>query len=485
MITSRARFRFSLLAATTLLAGIAGADIALPGVFSDHMVLQRGCEMTVWGQADPSETVRVTLGESVATTVAAPDGSWQVHLPAADAGGPLLLTVAGKNELQFEDVMIGDVWVCSGQSNMEWPVSASQHAAEVIAAAGEHPNIRLLHMPRSVAGQPLQDVPATWARCSAESVRGFSAVGLAFGMAVAEKENVAIGLIESAWGGTRIEPWTARAGFADVPSLQTIAEEIAQANATFAEQVQQDAAAEHPLASHTAPTGLYNAMIAPLTHFAIAGVIWYQGESNVGDGALYTDKMRALISSWRGAWHRDDLPFLWVQLAPFNYGQSREGQLPLLWEAQQKALAISSTGMAVINDISNVSDIHPRNKQEVGRRLALIALAQVYGHDDVMWSGPVFKRMTIQDSRATLTFDHVHGGLQSRDGEAISHFEIAGEDQVFVSAQSRIENDSIIVWNDAIAHPVAVRFAWSQTAEPNLVNGAGLPAGAFRTDTWE
>ncbi len=491
-------------------AAAARADVRLPHVFGSHMVLQQDMPLPVWGWADPGEKVTVRLADRAPVAATANDrGEWRVTLPAMKAGGPFTLQIAGKNRIVLEDVLVGEVWIGSGQSNMQMAVRSCLNAKEEIAAA-KFPRIRLLSIPRRPASLPQTDAAATWQVCTPETVAGFSACLYFFGRKLHRDLNVPMGLIHSSWGGTRIEPWTPPEGFAAVPALKSIYEQVLLADprtdlhrqrlAAYIQQAEEwlktarDAMAKGallgpmpayprellPLTSHQAPTTLYNGMIHPLVPFAARGVVWYQGESNHREGKLYTEKMKALILGWRKVWSRDDLPFYYVQIAPYYYGNENPYILAEFWEAQAAALALPHTGMVVTNDIGNVRDIHPKNKQEVGRRLALIALAKTYGRKDITWSGPTFKSMKIEGDKIRLFFDHVDGGLASRDGKPLNWFEIIGKDTDFEKAQARIDGDTVLVWSPKVKQPAAVRFAWHRNAEPNLMNKAGLPARPFR-----
>ena len=485
----------------------ASADVRLPHVIGSHMVLQRDIELPVWGWAEPGEKVTVKLGNAEKTATADAKGNWKVTLPAMKGGGPLQMTVAGKNAITLKDILIGEVWVCSGQSNMELSVRSAANGAKE-AAAAKFPSIRLFHVPKRPGGQPMTDVNATWRPCQPGTVQGFSAVGYFFGRKLHKDLSVPVGLINTSWGGTRIEPWTPPQGFAAVPKLRGILQHIERSNAQYRKAVKASldalegwipaarkaladgtaipampAIVRHPLANAGAPTGLYNGMVHPLLPFAIRGAIWYQGESNRGDGMMYCEKMKALITGWRQVWAQGDFPFYYVQLAPYTYRGSVTA-LPGIWEAQSAALAIPNTGMAVITDIGNLRDIHPRNKQDVGKRLALWALAKAYGREGLVYSGPLFKALAIEGGKARITFDHVGSGLVSRDGKPLTHFEVAGADKKFAKAEAKIEGDAVVVSSDAVKEPVAVRFGWHQLAEPNLMNKEGLPASPFRTDKW-
>jgi sialate O-acetylesterase len=483
------------------------ADVRLPHIFGDHMVLQRDKPIRVWGSADPGEKVTVSIGKEHAEATADLHRNWKVELPAVSEKGPIDVTVAGNNKIVLHDVLVGEVWVCSGQSNMQWNVERSAHGKKEVEEAN-HPEIRLCTVPMRPAGLPADDMGGSWAVCTPKSAPGFTAVGYFFGRALNEQLGVPIGLINSSWGGTRIEPWTPPVGFQEVPALASILAGIEMAKAEYAKTaagalpryadwlaIAEKAKANreyipappawpaNPLANQLAPTGLYNGMIHPLVPFAIRGAIWYQGESNNGEGMLYYEKMKALIGGWRSVWHEGDFSFLYVQLAPYRYGTADPTALARIWEAQTAALAIPDTGMAVTNDIGNAKDIHPKDKQDVGKRLALWALAKTYGKQ-IVYSGPLYKSMTIDGSKIRVKFDHVGGGLVARNGKPLDWFQIAGDDKKFVDAEAIIDGDSVIVSSPKVEKPVAVRFAFDQVAEPNLQNVEGLPASAFRTDKW-
>jgi sialate O-acetylesterase len=424
------------------------ADVKLPKVIGSHMVLQCDRPLPIWGWADPGEEVTVKLDEAGASAKADAQGNWKVLLPAAKADGkPHGMTVSGKNKLELDDILVGEVWLGSGQSNMEMGIAACDRAKEEIAAANL-PSIRLFLVPKVNVPQPAKDVNAGWVVCSPKTVAaggwgGFSAALYYFGQRLHKDLGVPLGLIDSSWGGSPIEPWTVSSGHSG---------------------------------------GMYNGMIAPLVPFATRGAIWYQGEANVGNGLKYAGKMQALIDGWRRVWGCD-LPFYFVQLAPFaNYGP---GSLPPLWEAQVASLKIPGTGMAVITDITeNVRDIHPRDKLDVGNRLALWALAKVY-HKNLVYSGPLYKSMQIEGNKIRLTFAHVGGGLKSRDGKPLGEFEVAAADGKFMPAQAAIDGPAVVVQAKQIASPTQVRFGWSNVANPNLCNAAGLPASPFQTNNWQ
>ena len=473
-------------ASLTLSLQPAAADVRLPSVIGSNMVLQRDAELPIWGWAEPGEKVVVAFNGQTANATAGDDGRWSVTLDPVKAGGPHKLVIEGNNRVALENILIGEVWVCSGQSNMQWSVRQSGNPDEEIAAA-KFPKIRLFHVPRVPATEPQTDVEAAWKECSPEDVEGFSAVAYYFGRKLHQELDVPVGLIHTSWGGTRIEPWTPPEGLRMVEDTRGILSGIQQATAQWEQQKDAAAAAgqpapKHPLDHNQAPTALYNGMVHALVPFAIRGAIWYQGESNRGEGMLYYQKMKALIGGWRKVWDQGEFPFLFVQLAPWRYPGDAPEALPEIWEAQLAAVrAIPNTGMAVTTDIGNLADIHPKNKQDVGLRLALWALAKVYERDDLVYSGPLYKSMEAENGKIRIHFDHAEG-LKSSDGQPLTWFQVAGSDGKFVDAQAEVDGDTIVVSSDEVSEPEAVRFGWHQEAEPNLVNGAGLPASPFRTN---
>jgi sialate O-acetylesterase len=421
------------------------ADVKLPSVFGRHMVLQRNQPLPIWGTASPGEDIGVQLGANSAKTKADDKGAWKVTLPAMKADGKAhTLIVVGKNKIELEDILIGEVWVGSGQSNMEWSLAQSHDAKEAIPAA-DKPRIRLFQVPLVQTPKPASDVKAKWEVCTPKTVGRFSGVLYHFGLRLHNELDVPIGLINSSWGGSPIEPWTV---------------------------------------TDKSSGGMYNGMIAPLQPFALRGVCWYQGETNViqKNGMKYRDKMEALISGWRKTWGQE-LSFYHVQIAPWT-GYA-EGELPALWEAQAASLKIPKTGMVVMTDlVPNLGDIHPNNKRDVGNRLALWALAKDYGKKDLVYSGPLYKSLKVEADKIRLSFAYA-GGLKARDGKALSEFQIAGADGKFVAASAVIDGESVVVSAKDVAAPTQVRFGWHKLANPNLVKNAGLPASPFQTNNWQ
>jgi sialate O-acetylesterase len=455
-----------LIVALVLVSGVARADVKLPKIFGDHMVLQQKTEAAVWGWADAGEQVTVTLGEASATAETGENGRWSVRLPTQEAGGPHTLTVSGKNTIQLEDVLLGDVWIGSGQSNMQWSVAQSDNPQDEIAAAN-YPQIRLFTVTRSIAQRPLDDCEGQWQVCTPESVAGFSAVLYYYGRHLHRELGIPMGLINTSWGGTIAEAWTSHETLVSDPDFQPILDR----SADFRQDTPNQASV------------LFNGMINPLLPFSIRGAIWYQGESNVQRAVQYQKLFPAMIADWRKHWGQGDFPFYFVQLAPFRYRNLDPRMCAELWEAQRLTLKnVPQTGMAVTTDIGNVEDIHPKNKQDVGLRLAHWALANTYGREGIVYSGPLYESMEVDGNKVRLKFTHVGSGLVSSDGEPLSHFTIAGADGEFVPAEAEIDGATVLVSSEAVAEPVAVRFAWRDDAEPNFGNQEGLPASPFRTD---
>ena len=518
-------FVVTLTAATS--AAIAG-NLKLSTMFADHAVLQCGMPVPVWGWAKPGATVKVRFaGQSVRTT-ANPDGDWAIKLaPLAVDDDPQIMTVSsGSQHIELTDILVGEVWLCSGQSNMQYPMAGWFHRTNLLPLLkrANHPHIRLYHVVRIVrnfSGTPRKTAPATWQLCTPKNVAGFSAVGYLFGRELHKKLHVPVGLLESDWGGTFIEAWTPAVGFANRPALKRTRQWLAT---EMAHQRQLDnayhtalrrwikaiavakkngkplpkspaapmdlIASPHAYYYHLVwnfypqqnPTTLFNGMIAPLIPYAIRGAIWYQGENNVCSHNMhYFENLEALVSSWRHFWHEGNFPFYIVQIAPFNYGRNARWE-PYIWRGEeQAALQLPNSGIASTMDIGNMHNIHPADKLDVARRLALIALAKTYARRNLIYSGPVFKSVHFAKGRAIISFAHVDGGLASRNDKALNWFEIAGANGKFVSAQAKISGRGVVVASPDVLQPKFVRFAWSDVAVPNLMNKAGLPALPFNT----
>lgn len=486
-----------------LAAWSARADVKLPAVLSDQMVLQRDQPIRIWGWAEPGEAVSVVFRAAQKSTSADASGKWQVFLPPQKAGGPDELTISAKNRIVLQDVLVGEVWVASGQSNMEFRVNSLLDPAKVIAAANE-PQIRLFKVPYRVAESPQDNTGGEWQPCSPASVPEFSAVAYFFGRSLQRHLKVPIGLIESSRGATPAEAWTPSEVLYRTPELHYYLNEWARLIAEYPEAKKNyDADLSHWIASgrpaasrprepfgpgsFRIPSGLFNGMIAPLTPLTIRGVIWYQGENNAnrGEAYLYRTLFPAMIEGWRAHWNLGSFPFLFVQLANYEgIGTGPGSQWPELREAQTMTLErLRHTGMAVTIDIGDAQNIHPKDKLDVGKRLAQTARAVAYG-EHVVASGPLFRRATTETGALRVWFTSLGGGLRASDGKPLRGFTIAGKDRVFVEANAQIEGDSILVSNPGVGIPAAVRYAWANNPSCNLANAAGLPASPFRSDDW-
>jgi len=645
-----------------LIVSIATAQIKLPAVISDNMVLQQNMKVPIWGWAKPGEKVRIKpswqkLGQTSAR--ADKDGKWMVKVDTPKAGGPYTLTVTGQNTITLKNVLIGEVWICSGQSNMQMELKASSPWSkgvfnfETEIAGADYPDIRLFSVQREIAEEPKDDCTGSWSKCSPDTVGEFSAVAYFFARKLHKELGIPFGLIHTSWGGTPAEAWTSREFLKQMPYFAQILERMETSDSTQLQmeyqkkldswwadlesvdlgckgakigwenidlddsdwetmaipgvweaaglegfdgsvwfrkdiripdswvgkdltlelgpiddmdttwingkkvgayytpdwtavrkysveaaivkggtnviairvvdtngaggiygepeqlKIQRADGGGEPVSlagnwkykvglnlkdfremppspniskNQNTPTMLYNAMLAPLIPYGIQGAIWYQGESNAGRAYQYRKLFPLMIENWRHDWGQGNFPFYYVQIAPFTYGT--EYICPELREAQFMTLSsVPNTGMAVTLDIGNIADIHPRNKQYVGQRLALWALAKTYGYKDLVYSGPLYSSMKVEGDKIRLFFDHVGSGLLAKGGD-LTHFTIAGNDREFVEAKARIDNNTVVVHSEQVAEPVAVRFAWSNTAVPNLFNMEGLPASSFRTDDW-
>lgn len=441
------------------------AAIRLPSVISSNMVLQQQSQATFWGWADPSEKIFISASwkSSVDSLSTPSDGRWKIKISTPAAGGPYTITLKGHNTIVLENVMIGEVWVCSGQSNME--MSNTKQIMDELPNSLNN-NIRLFHIPRTTSDYRQDNCEGTWQVCNAESLRGFSAVGYFFGKKLQKDLNIPIGLIESAWGGTPVEVWTPPDVIENDPVMK---EAAAKLPAT-------------PWGPHK-PGVIYNAMIAPVTNYAIAGTVWYQGEGNAGIPLSYQKTFTGMIGSWRKAFEKD-FSFYYVQIAPYKYGRKYEGALVM--EQQTKTLSCPNTGMVVITDlVEDINDIHPKNKYDVGIRLANLALAETYKQSIPVSKSPMFKNMEINKDKVSLFFDNAPNGFMTKGNEKPTEFYIAGDDKAFLPAEVKIQKDKIIVSNKQIQNPVAIRFSFSNTGMSNLFSKEGLPVTPFRTDNWE
>jgi sialate O-acetylesterase len=480
----------TLLLAALAIASNAAAAVRLPAIISDHMLLQRDAPVRIFGKADPGEAVAVAFRGQTAKTVADALGRWEVWLQPLAPAAPAAMTITGTNTITIADVLVGDVWIGSGQSNMQWTVRRSDNADAEIAAA-TFPQIRLFYVPRKTSAVPVDDVDARWVVCSPESIAEFSAVMYYFGRQMHQDLKVPMGLIHSSWGGTPIASWISGpslVGNARLAPFLTFWENAIRqfpTNQLRHEQTlkkweasgAQGARPAPPMGPghHHEPTTLYNAMIAPLVKYTIKGALWYQGETESGraQGHIYGEAMMTLVQDWRRAFALGDFPFYWVQLA--NYGNAaKNGHWMRVQEGQVHATALRNTGVAIINDVGNPTDIHPTNKQEVGRRLAL--LAQNRG------ASPLYRQFTREEGAIRIWFDHAGAALKTRGGGAVTGFQIAGPDAKYVDAVARIEGTTVLVSSPEVVNPQSVRYAWDYSPTANLTNAAGLPASVFRTD---
>ncbi|WP_222707265.1 sialate O-acetylesterase [Pontibacter qinzhouensis] len=459
------------------------AEVTLPKILQSNMVLQRDKPLTIWGNAAPGEAVTVTFGNQEKKTTAGADGKWEVVLnPLATSATPATMTISGSNTITLENLLVGEVWLCSGQSNMEFTMSKSAKFADAKRSKGlteeelekvNYPNIRVYLVKKDHYKKG--GLPSNWKEADAESVKEFSAPGFFFAEKLHQNLDIPIGIIAASVSGTHIERW--------VPEQTLNGDTSFDVKATKTQEEVGD----------IKNGKFYYGMIQPLAPFALRGFLWYQGETNCFQSETfdYTEKMQALVSTWRHIWRDAEMPFYYVQIAPFAYSQSKDKHprttetLPEFWEAQAAALKIPKTEMIVTTDlVDSIADIHPTYKWEIGRRLANVALAKSYGKN-VEYSGPVFKQMKVKGKKAVLEFDHIGSGLTSDNGKPLTWFTIAGADGKFVPAKAVIKGNAVVVSAPGVKAPTAVRFAWNEAAQSNFFNKAGLPARPFRTDAPE
>lgn len=503
-----------LMMATCLACHPAMADVSLNNMFGDHMVLQQGIKNKVWGKADPGEAITVTLGGQSHSTTAASDGTWQVFLePVHEYGGPHTLIVNGKNTITFNDVLIGEVWICSGQSNMRWEINKSNDS-DLEKASARFPQIRLMNVPNVGTQEPQWNFEGKWAVCSPDTVGNFSAVGYFFGRQIHQTLGVPVGLINNAWGGSAAEAWVRRDKIAEHPTLNTIHEEWLkrEADSKNGEAAHKKELAEWETATQAAknsgspippkpkspkntmtenarPGNIHCGVLNPTIGYGIKGVIWYQGESNSRRAYQYRELFPLLIKSWRDEWSQGDFPFYWVQLADFKAEKASpsESDWAELREAQTMTMkSVPNTGEAVIINLGESQDIHPKNKQGVAKRLARWALAETYHQQGIAYRSPLYKSMEKQGNKILLTIDHVANSDKAWRPFDVSEpigFTIAGPDRKFMPARATILTDGRIeVSNDQINDPIAVRYAWADNPVCNMYTANGLPLTPFRTD---
>ncbi len=516
MRRARTRPFLSSCLALIVLAGLAPsaarAEIHLPAIFGPHMVLQRDQKDRVWGSAEPGEKLVVAIAGQEKSTEAGADGKWSVALDPMPAGGPHSLTVSGKKDtVVFDDVLVGEVWLCSGQSNMELAVSQANDG-DLEAQSANYPKIRLISVPKVGTQEPQSDFKGKWEVCTPESAKGFSAVGYFFGRQIHATIGVPVGLIDDSWGGSAAEAWVRRDRLAadpkykgllaewekfeaDAPRLQEEFDRRADARREAAAKARAEGrqpprTPEGPqarLRGNSRPGNIYNGVLKPTIGYGIRGAIWYQGESNAGRAYQYRDLFPLMIQSWRDEWGIGPFSFYWVQLADYQ-NETRE-PVESAWaelrEAQTMTMdRLKNTGQAVIVDLGEAQDIHPRNKQDVALRLARWALARDYGVK-VPYQSPTYKSMAKQGDSVVLTFDNAENKLMTFDVPEVRGFAVAGADHKFVKATAKVVGkDKVEVRADGVADPLAVRYAWADNPVCNLYNSAGLPVTPFRTDDW-
>ncbi len=454
---------------TTCVAACSGA-VKLPGLFTDHMVLQRESQVRVWGWAEPGEAVSVTGSWDVSTSVRCktePDGTWEIKLKTAKAGGPYTLTVVGTQRTVLNDVMLGEVWVCSGQSNMAWALAAlgTREALEDIVKA-DHEEIRFFTVPQNLTAKPAKDCKGPWQVCSLTTAAEFSAVAYYYGQELHRLLGMPIGLIASHREDTRVESWTDQETLTAFPSLAEPLKALSQSPDTLSDKM---------------PSVLFNGMIAPLTKYGIRGVIWYQGESNTDRPMQYRSLFSAMIKAWRAHWDQGDFPFYYVQIAPYQYDASIRSAA--LREAQLMTLSVPHTGMVVTLDLGEKNNIHPGKKKDISRRLIMWAVKDIYGERRTVCQGPRLEAMRFEENQAVLRFYRTYGALVAKGGD-LKGFTIAGKDRVFHPAKASIKGETVMLSSPKVQTPVAARYGWSNWTDANLYNQAKLPASSFRTDSW-
>jgi len=456
------RIRFFVLSVFTLIQA-AHADIYLPQIFGDNMVLQRESEVFLYGWASPNETFEITTGwddktHEVKTGI---NAKWKVKVNTPKAGGPYQIAFNGtKNSIVLKNILIGEVWLCSGQSNMEWSANNGIDNEEEEIKNADYPSIRLFTVEKRTALVPQEDVAGNWQVCSPESMAEFSAVGYFFAKRIYEKLKIPVGLVDASWGASCAEVWTPEYVFKEKPDLLKSHESI---------KPNQWVPIERSI--------LFNAMIAPLTDFNISGVLWYQGETNTANGESYKELFTGLVRSWRKEWSID-FPFYFVQIAPFQYGRPYQGAV--VRDQQRQALFLEKTAMVVTSDICTVDDIHPQNKQDVGLRLANVALKEHFKVLTTEVHGPLYKSVKFNKNKATVYFEHAEGLYFTNTEEMF--FELAGDDGIYHKAKARIKDGAVLLKSIKVEVPKHVRFAWDNTAIPNLFNSAQLPASTFKSD---
>ena len=438
------------------------ANISLPSIFSNNMVLQRNTTVKIWGWASPGEEVTLTASWNPTDTISTKgnrQAKWLLELKTPQGPGPYTITISGYNTLILKNILVGEVWVASGQSNMEWSASAGIINGEKAIAEATNKNIRFFDVPRRAEKFPQSNVEASWNECTPETMKYFSAVGYFFAQKLEENLNVPIGIIGANWGGTPAEIWISEDAFNADETLNEAASKLI----------------EEPWGPNE-PSRAFNGMINPILPYKITGVIWYQGETNTANPSFYNHVFSSLIKDWRQKWEAD-FPFYYAQIAPYNYGEGDSGVK--VRDAQRQALKNNNTGMIMTSDIGNIDDIHPKNKIDVGLRFANMALKKHYKTINSIVEGPLFENVIFEKDKAIVSFLNEDGLYFKPQKESL--FELAGEDGVFYHAKAKIKNNSVIVYSKKVEKPVFVRFAWGNTSTSNLFNSANLPASSFTT----
>lgn len=488
-----------------LISNSAFAQVKLPAIISDNMILQQNSKVALWGWAKPGEKITITNNWNNKSTVVNTDasGKWLTYIVTTKAGGPYQLTFKASNTIEVKNILLGEVWLASGQSNMEFFVGKTSNPSyngvinhDEVMTDAEHPKIRTIDVPNKVADDPQQDFKGEWKLCSANTVDTFSAVAYFFAREINKATGFPVGIINSTWGGTPAESWTKKEVLQSDTDLNQILIRYQKAVDIFPEENEKyktalttwradtsktkGAAPAAPMGPthNKSPYKLYNGMIVPIEPYTIKGVIWYQGESNADRAFQYRKLFSSMISNWRSDWKNPKLPFYFVQISPHR-SQNAEIRDAQLYVYRHTPF----TGIAVTTDNGDSLNIHPRNKELVGQRLSLWALRNEYGMKNIIVSGPLYKSMKIEGNKIRISFDF-DKGLTAKDGE-LKEFTIAGDDQHFAAANAKIEGNSIVVWSDEVKDPKAVRFAWRNIPRPNLYNSARLPASPFRTDNWK
>jgi len=443
------------------------AQLRLPSIISSGMVLQQNDSAALWGWAGPAEKVSVTTSWNNRTdsTITGNGARWKLKVKTPAAGGPFIITISSRQSVQLQNIMVGEVWVCSGQSNMEWSYNNGEKDTRTELAACATNNIHFFQVPKTTADAPQDDVKAQWVACDSNTLKSFSAVGYFFGKKLQQQLNVPIGLINTSWGGTPAEVWTPDGLVENDAQLKTAAAKLTPA-AWWPHQ----------------PGYTYNAMIAPFTSFSIAGAIWYQGESNTNTNDTYYQLFTTMIDAWRAAWKKD-FPFYYVQIAPYKYGNNNIGAL--LQEAQTKTMQHPNVGMVVITDlVDSVTNIHPSHKREVGNRLASWALAETYKKPRIVYKNPEYRGAKVKDGSLVVDFSNANNGLQIKD-KIIRGFYISGANENWQPAAAKLEKDKIILSNKDIKNPLYIRYGFGNTFSGTVFSTEGLPLVPFRTDTWK